>query len=250
MKPRGHFQGMLAIARFNWPFYLAALAVLVVSATAFFLLWIPLKVVSAVVFGCTAYFIFVSLGVSYIVYDRSDLYRWSWLNRAIRGVSMRQAIFCHCGFDETSTDLRERFGEVQWSILDHHDPVRMTEPSIQRARALCPPEPGTLACRHDSWPVPAESAEVVFGLLAIHELRDETERTAWFAEAKRCLRHGGRIVLAEHMRDPANFLAFGPGFLHFHSPASWRGCWERAGLHCVDHFSVTPFVQIIVLTKP
>jgi hypothetical protein len=102
MKTRRQFQGMLAIARFNWPYYLAALAALVLSATAFFLLSISLRAVSAVAFGCAAYFIIISLGVSHIVYDRSALYRWSWLDRALKGVSMRQGIFCHCGFDETS----------------------------------------------------------------------------------------------------------------------------------------------------
>ncbi len=146
--------------------------------------------------------------------------------------------------------LRERFADSEWNTLDHYDPERMTEPSIHRARALFPPTPGTLACRYDAWPLPAESADVVFGLLAIHELRAEAERTAWFAEASRSLHNGGRVVLAEHMRGLANFLAFGPGFLHFHSLASWRRCWEAAGLRCLDHFPVTPFVQIIVLTKP
>ena len=91
---------------------------------------------------------------------------------------------------------------------------------------------------------------MVFGLLAIHELRSEAERTAWFAEARRCLRQGGRLILLEHTRDFANFLAFGPGFLHFHSPASWRRCWEGAGLQALDEFRVTPWVRIFVIVGP
>lgn len=126
----------------------------------------------------------------------------------------------------------------------------MTEPSIHRARSSFPPTPGTLACRYNAWPLPGNSADVVFGLLAIHELRTEAERSAWFAEARRCLRQGGRIVLAEHVRDAANFLAFGPGFLHFHSLASWNRCRENAGLRSLDQFRITPFVQILVLSAP
>jgi hypothetical protein len=57
-------------------------------------------------------------------------------------------------------------------------------------------------------------------------------------------------LLVEHVRDAANFLAFGPGFLHFHSPASWRRCWEGAGLRSIDQFCVTPFVQVYVLSVP
>jgi hypothetical protein len=98
--------------------------------------------------------------------------------------------------------------------------------------------------------VTKESADVVFGLLAIHELRGELERTAWFAEAGRSLKSGGIVVLAEHTRDLANFLAFGPGFLHFHSVASWRRCWEKAGLRAMDEFQVTPWVRIFTVSKP
>lgn len=248
MRTRGNFQGMLNIARFNWPLYSAALAVMAASAAGILLLTGFLKILSAITFACAAYFIFVSMAVSHLVYDRSDLYRWSWFDRVLKGVPMRQAIFCHSGFDEASAKLREKFNNTQWSILDHYDAERMTEPSIHRARALFPPTTGTLACSFDAWPLSAESADVILALLAIHELRSETERTAWFAEAKRCLRKGGRVVLVEHVRDMANILAFGPGFLHFHSCASWRQCWERAGLHSVNRFSVTPFVQVFVLT--
>jgi len=247
VKARGNFQGMLTIARFNWPLYGAALAVLIASGGGIFLLTGLFKILSAIAFACVAYFIFVSLGVSHLVYDCSDLYHWSWLECALKGGPMRQAIFCHSGFDETSTELREKFSNVQWSILDHYDPERMTEPSIHRARALFPPTTDTLACNYDAWPVAVESADFVFALLAIHELRTETERTAWFSEARRCLRKGGCVVLVEHMRDAANFLAFGAGFLHFHSCASWRRCWESAGLRSVDQFSVTPFVQVFIL---
>ena len=210
----------------------------------------PLRVASAVGLGCAAYFIFVSLGVSHLVYDCSDLYRWSWLGRVTSWFYRAPSHPCHSGFDETSTHLREKFGEVQWTILDHYDPERMTEPSIRRARSSFPPTPGTLSCRYNAWPSPGISVDVVFGLLAIHELRTEAERSAWFAEARRCLRQGGRIVLAEHVRDAANFLAFGPGFLHFHSLASWKRCWENAGLHSLDQFRITPFVQILVLSAP
>lgn len=248
MKIRGNFQGMLTIVRFNWPLYGCALAVLIASGAGIFLLSGFFKILSAIAFACAAYFIVVSLAVSYLVYDRSDLYRWSWLDSPLNGRPMRQAVFCHSGFDETSAQLREKFSNVQWSILDHYDAERMTEPSIHRARALFPPTAGTLACHYDAWPLATESFDVIFALLAIHELRTEKERTAWFSEARRCLCKSGRVLLVEHVRDAANFIAFGPGFLHFHSCASWRRCWKRAGLRSIDQFSVTPFIQVFVLT--
>ena len=240
---------MWTIARLNWPFYFAVMVIAIGSLAGLFLpVEVALKAACGLALAGAAYFLFGSLGVSHLIYDRSDLYRWGWLERALRGANMRQAIFCHCGFDEASQGLRQHLPGLQWQLLDHFDEKHMPEPSIGRARALFPPLPGTLPSHYDAWPVAAESADLVLGLLVIHELRSEAERSVWFAESRRCLRQGGRVVLVEHVRDAANFLAFGPGFLHFHSPASWRRCWERAGFRSIDEFRVTPFVRIFILS--
>jgi hypothetical protein len=240
---------MLTIARFNWPFYVAAAVVMVASMTGIFLFSaLALKLICAAAGAGAAYFLFVSLGVSHLVYDRSDLYRWGWLNRALRNTQLRDFIFCHSGFDEASTALRQKLPGTDWAILDFFNETQMTEPSIRRARALFPPTAGTLPAIFDRWPVRDQSADAVFGLLAIHEFRSEAERTAWFAEAKRCLRGSARIVLVEHLRDTANFIAFGPGFLHFHSRASWSRAWSRAGLRLLDEFRITPWVRVFILT--
>lgn len=239
---------MVAIARFNWPFYVAAAIVLVGTGAACVIVPdVALRLVLAAALAGAAYFIFGSLGVSHLIYDRSDLYRWRWLERALSGPEPRRAVFCHCGFDETSAALRARFPGTDWIILDHYDPAVMTEPSIRRARRQFPPSADTLAVSYDHWPVESAAAEAVFGILAVHELRSTSARTAWFAEARRCLRPNGRVVLVEHMRDWANFLAFGPGFLHFHSRANWAAAWEPAGLKCADEFRVTPWVRVCVL---
>ena len=240
---------MLSIAQFNWPFYVAALAVLAVAIFGLIFGSPPAKLCCAAAILGAAYFLIGSLGVSHLIYDRSDLYRWQWLDRAMRGATLRRVIFCHAGFDETSGNLRQRFGHAEWQILDHFDEQRMTEASIRRARLKFPPTPETLPCPYDRWSASDESAEAVFGLLAIHELRSEGERTAWFVEARRCLSRDGRVVLVEHVRDLANFLAFGPGFLHFHSRASWQRTWESAGFRLHDEFRVTPWVRVFVLVR-
>lgn len=248
MSHRGRWQGMMTIVRFNWPFYVAALGVSVLAVVGMFAmeggLW---KTGFGLTLAGALYFLIISSGVSHWVYDRSDLYRWKWLGRALGDGKIKEAVFCHAGFDEASADLRERFPEVAWVVLDHYDEAQMSEPSIQRARRMFPPTADTLSAPHDQWPTGDASADAVLGLLAIHELRSEDGRAAWFAEARRCLRPDGRVVVAEHTRDAANFLAFGPGFLHFHSVASWRRSWERAGFHLSDSFRVTPWVRVFVL---
>lgn len=249
MNERGAWQGMWTVVRFNWPLYAAAVAVLAGAGIVLLLVsHTAARAVAALALGGCVWFLAGSLAASHLIYDRSDLYRWRWIERALRGSEARSFIFCHTGFDEASASLRQRLGAEHWRVLDHFDPAQMTEASIRRARALFPPQPGTVAAPFDRWPVEAASADAIVALLAIHELRSEAGRAAWFAEARRGLRPGGRVVLVEHMRDAANFLAFGPGFLHFHSPASWRRCWERAGLRGHDEFGLTPWLRVFVLT--
>lgn len=251
MSKRGNWQGMLTIAHFNWPLYLAAFVVILAAGCAVFLVSnVALKLACGAALLGAIYFVFGSLGVSHLIYDRSDLYRWNWLTRALDGAEKRGFILCHSGFDECSQALREKFADAEWKVLDHYDAAMMTEPSIHRARRLFPPTPGTVAAPCDAWPVQAESADAVFGILAIHELRTEAERVAWFTEARRCLRTGGRVVIVEHLQDAANCLAFGPGFLHFHSRRTWQRSWVGAGLSLRDEFRVTPWVQVFILTVP
>lgn len=248
MKGRGRWQGALSIARFNWPYYAAATVILVLALFALATAvegWI--EVLSWLALAGAGFFVFGSLGVSHLIYDRSDLYRWQWLERALIGAQREHFILCHAGFDETSAALRERFPSTCWQILDHFDAALMPERSIHRARQLYPPTPDTVRAPFDRWPVDSASADVVFGLLAIHEFRTEEQRTAWLREAKRALRPTGRVILVEHVRDLANFVAFGPGFLHFHSPASWHRCWKAAGWRVADQFRLTPWVRVFVL---
>lgn len=251
MKGRGTWQGMWTIVRFNWPFYGGALATIVLASVGFWVIEQPeMKVFLGTILLASLYFLVVSLSVSHQVYDRSDLYRWEWLTRVLDRVEAKNLVFCHSGFDEASPALRERYSFASWVVLDHYDSSLMTEASIRRARKRYPPTEDTQATPYNSWHLDSESVDVIFGLLAIHELRSEVERSAWFSEAKRCLRPGGRVVIAEHVRDFANFVAFGPGFLHFHSKASWQKCWDLAGLQSTDEFTITPWVRIFVISKP
>lgn len=245
MSERGKWDGMLAIARFNWPFYAAAVVGLVMALAGIGYFPVMGGLVGV---GCV-YFLIGSLGVSYWVYDRSDLYRWSWLDRALGNVRIGEVTLCHSGFDEASAMLKHKFPQSGWRVLDHYDPAVMTEASIRRARKLFPPTDGTITAKFDRWPLADCSQEVVFGMLAIHELRSDGERAAWFAEAGRCLADEGRLVLVEHVRNLANFVAFGPGFLHFHSVASWRKSWKTGGMKLVDSFRITPFVRVFILKK-
>jgi hypothetical protein len=72
---------------------------------------------------------------------------------------------------------------------------------------------------------------------------------AFFGELRRALRPGGRVLLVEHRRDGANFLAFGPGYLHFVRRREWLRLAQRVELAVASETSVTPFVMALTLER-
>ncbi len=248
---RGPYQGVLQIVRFNWPMYLCATLVIVIgSGVAFFAPLTPLlrtAVLAALLFA--VFWLIVSLLVSHYVYDRSALYSGDWLNSVLKQPPARSAIF-HVGLDEFSEILRNKFPGSDASIVDFFDPQEMTEPSILRARrenATSLPAANRVDFR--ALPFREGTFDVAFLIFAAHELRRATSRRQLLEELHRVLGSQGKIVLVEHLRDLANFCAFGPGFLHFHSRAEWLRGARAANFSLAQEFSYTPFVRVYLLEK-
>ena len=240
------------IVFFNWPFYAAAA---VAVATAPFVLphlpdwwWMRVPAVTAV--GLSALWLVTSLVVSWIVYDRSQLMRWDWVLQAL-GFNPRSWVNIHAGHDESSQALRRIFPGARGQVLDIFSPEVMTAPSIARARlrrGLSAAIAGTPA-DYRRLPLPSGTIDVATLLLAAHELRSDEARGALFTDLRRVLGPGGRVVVAEHLRNCANFLAYGPGVLHFHSRRTWVRCFSRHRFDVHSEFSITPFVRIFVLRR-
>ncbi len=223
------YRGVLQIVRFNWHWYALA-AVALLFGRSWPVMWL------AGAWGVA------SLAVSHYVYDRSRLGRWDWLP-----VTPGKWANIHCGFDETSRPLRRVYPGTTGIILDMYDRRAMTEASIARARRIPTGAPAAERARYDALPVADGELDTVFVLFAAHELRARAAREKFFAEVDRVLRPGGRVVLVEHLRDAANFLAFGPGAFHFLPGREWRRLaarWETEA-----EFSVTPFVRAFVFRK-
>jgi SAM-dependent methyltransferase len=173
---------------------------------------------------------------------------WDWVLQAL-GFSPKSWINLHSGFDESTPALRDIFKESSFRVFDIFDAREMTEPSIARARRLArnAVEPEHADFRH--LPVATGTIDVATLMLSAHELRSEKARSALFTELRRVLGPGGRVIVAEHLRDWANFLAFGPGFLHFHSRRTWALCFSRHRFDIHREFSITPFVRVFVLRR-
>jgi SAM-dependent methyltransferase len=245
---RTRFQGVLNIIRFNWPFFASTAAgIFVLLAGMAFApnglrLWLLVGTLAALV-GTL-----ISLGVSYYVYDYTDLYELPWL-ADVPIPAQANLLTINAGFDETSATLALRYPQAALRVYDFYDPARHTEPSIERARRTYPAYPGTARISTARIPEETASVDAVFLIFAAHEIRDDSERTRFFAEVARVLRPEGRAVVVEHLRDVPNFLAYTIGFLHFYSRRTWLATFQKAGLFVETEQLFTPFVRVFQLQR-
>lgn len=243
-------RGVRQIVRFNWPFYAAAVVAVAVAMSAIGRIPLVGAARSLAYLGCgvAMFWLVGSLAASWMVYDRSPLMHWQWIRPAL-GFQPRSWINIHVGLDESTPALRAVLGGAAGRAFDIFDPLEMTESSILRARRRARQTVDADVVDFRNIPAPSDSIDAAMLLLSAHEVRSEDARRALFGEVHRILSRDGRIVVAEHLRDWANFLAFGPGFLHFHSRETWTRCFARARLAIQSEFSITPFVRVFVLRR-
>ncbi len=96
-------------------------------------------------------------------------------------------------------------------------------------------------------PAASGSLDAVFALFALHEVREHAARAGLFAEIRRVLSPDGVAVLAEHHRDLANWLAYGPGAMHFHRRRTWLRAIAAGGMEVAAEFPLTPLVRVMLL---
>lgn len=255
--PRGPFEGAINVVRFNWPLYLAGISV--AAAALLLSTWAkfptPARWSFLIISIATLYLLTASLFVSHLIYDRSPLYRFNWAAQ-FAGQSPAKILNLHSGFDESSPALKNLFPTANLLIFDFYDKQRMTEPSIARARRYqdqtAPPwlKSQTQPIAATSLPLSENSIDTLFAILALHEVRQPQDRTRLFAEIARVLRPTGRLLLVEHLRNPANFLAFGPQFVHFYSRRLWLNLAQHANLNLIHESRITPFIGLFVFEKP
>lgn len=243
-------RGVRQIVRLNWPFYAAAAGLVAVAELGVVGLRLNSGVRAAlhVASALACAWIAASLAVSWVVYDRSRLSRWEWVRETL-SFRPRTWLNLHSGFDESTPAVRRLFAPSTGRVFDIFDPAEMSEPSIARARRLCPPAVRPESVDFRNLPAAGASIDAAFLFLSAHELRTDAARGSLFAELHRILTPSGRVIVAEHLRGLANFAAFGPGFLHFFSRRTWARTFARAHLAIDREFSITPFIRVFVLRR-
>ncbi len=269
---RNEFEGMLRVVQFNWPLYATAagvvLVLLVLASCSVFAggMRVIFSVAAALVLLQTV----LSLLASHWVYDRSALRDWRFLLELVPaqlsvnasklglgsesgsgsqsdvGSSLR-IVNVHSGYDETSGALRQLFDAAQISTIDLFPALGRREPSIVRARRLYPPSVNSICETVSGWPLADSSIDLILIAFAAHEVRDSKQRELLFQQARQVLKPNGRIVLVEHVRDFANFVAFGPGFMHFLPLAEWLRCAAQSNLKIAEQYRITPLVAVLEL---
>lgn len=254
MKERKPFEGAAQIARYNARFYLTAppacAALLALASKRALPRWVRVLLRAGAVMA--AWWTLASLLVSHWVYDRSPLYRWDWIEEMLERAPVRWANL-HCGLDESSSSLRELFPQSEGEVLDFYDEATMSEPSIALARREQEGMPDAeLSTPIDfrNFPQVDNCYDTIFLIFSAHEIRDADLRLQFFRELHRVLQSGGRILLVEHTRDFANFVAFGPGFFHFWPRSEWRRLARDSGFLILREEAMTPFLRVWLLEKP
>lgn len=246
---RKPLQGLRNIIRFNWHFYALAGGLALAVGGAALALPTPLSSYAWAGLGALLAPVLVSLAVSAYVYDYAGLYELHWLPAHVAPAAGGKLLTISAGFDEVTPLLAQSWPAGQLLAVDFYDPARHTEVSIQRARRAYPPVPGTLPVSTQALPLPTHSADYALAFLAAHEVRDAAERARFFQELARVLTPAGELIVVEHLRDAANFLAYTVGFLHFHSRRAWLATFRAAGLRVAQEVKITPFLTAFILRK-
>ena len=243
---RKPFQGVLNIIRFNWHFYVIALVFLCALLILNPFVDVAFRNYISIVLITVFTIILSSLTVSFYVYDLSNLYELDWLADDKIQINIANI---SAGFDETSHLLELKFKNAKLTALDFYNPETHTEVSIKRARKAYPAYPNTIKINSNKINLPHDSFDIVFVILAAHEIRNDDERTLFFKEATRILKSNGQIIVVEHLRDFANFAAYNIGFFHFLSKTNWLKTFESSNLKIIRTEKITPFITIFTLQQ-
>ena len=242
---RKPFQGVLNIVRFNRWKYIFSLFLLLIMSCIYLNSNSLYQTIWLILILFLVFLLSVSLLISYVVYDYSALYQLPLLPN----LQKQNVLNVNAGFDEISDFLKEKYSEITLIKSDFFDSERHTEPSIQRARKIYPPQSDIVLINTEKIDFESNKFDSILLFFAAHEVRNEQERIAFFKELNRILKPEGKIYITEHLRDWVNFIPYSVGFFHFYSKNNWSKIVHSSDLKIEKEIKTTPFVSTFILTK-
>ena len=244
---RKKFQGVYNILSFNRHYYIIGTIILsLITVSQFIFQWSELLlwcIISAFLYGFV-----MPLIISAYVYDFSGYYKFDWLKKyTLIDQNSHKLININAGFDETSYIIKKHYPKSCLKVFDFYNPKQHTEPAIARARKASLTYPNTKQIETNLIPLNTRSADTIFLLSAVHEIRSFEEKVIFLKECHRICKPEGKVIMTEHLRDPFNFFAFSIGFTHFFSKKTWKKAFKEAGFATYDEMKFTPFMSIFNL---
>ena len=201
-----------------------------------------------IVFSCLIIVnIFLSILASYILYDKSDLYKLEKLPDYIELNEIKNGIFIHASFDPISKLLEKKYPKMELVVCDIFENRHLDEKMINVSKRVFPPNNKEIKINPTSLPFSDKSQEIIFAVTALHEILEHDKWVLFFKEVKRILKKDGIIIISEQMRNTTNFVFFNIGAFHFLSKKKWKSAIKKSGLKIHEINRINIFAETIII---
>ena len=191
--------------------------------------------------------ILLSIVASYILYDKSDLYKLEKLPEYIKLNEIKNGIFIHASFDPISRLIEKKYPKMELVVCDIFENRHLEEKMIKISKREFPPNEKEIKLDPTKLPFADNSQEIVFAVTALHEILDHDKRVLFFKEAKRVLKNNGILIISEQMRKGINFMFFNIGAFHFLSKNKWEKAIKESGLNIHETKDINIFAETIII---
>lgn len=243
----------------NWPGYLLIYAGIVLSLLLIgvslqegWLSFIPIATALALFLG---YLLAASLWAAHRLYDPAGLRPYHVLFDMGQLKATDTFVYVDLGVRDFALQLSRRLTSGKIFVIDVYNPQWATSGSLKRYRARQPHAPNDPRLvwqngRFDLLPLPDKSVSTVILHRVVSEFWQQGDRAALLQEVHRILTPNGRVLLAERVRTPTNWLVMGPSALHLQSVDDWRMLLQAAGFIIVKEVDLQGLVHCFRADKP
>lgn len=193
--------------------------------------------------------IFLSILASYILYDKSDLYKLEKLPNYLNFKDVKKIVLLHASFDPFSQKFQEKHSNTELIVFDIYGNRHEHESVVSISKKVFPPNPNEIKVNPSSLPLASNSQDMIIAITSLHEILSHKKRVEFFTEAKRVLKTDGVILVSEQMRNSVSFLFFNIGAFHFLSKKKWKLAIKQSKLELFDTKKITMFAEMMIIKK-